>query len=234
MTERTLYLEADIERSFAARILSRPPSPEISALAGLDASIFQEANNTPSHLCAATPANMVGSLVVELEKERYQRIYRALESDVPRAIRQPVELIRDIPVRLGSLEFMAGDVLLKRASGEHNAVVLTGPLAGLILERSEGSGHYTDGMTASRVWNDSRLVTIDPELPLPFAHLLALRPHYLDREEARFRAILEEVLDRGNWSVEAFFHLCGLVLPREVSGKMDTGEFHYTRDPAEV
>lgn len=237
-----------------ARSLSRAPSAEMVLIAQQIPDIICRSREG---ICSSSPKNFIGSLVLEMLRDRN---VLELTNDgliVPAGISNPIEVIRNVPVSLEGdqskpLDAVAGEVLYKRGCGFRLGVVLNGPLTGLFL-RPNNTRSPQSGMHVNRIWNDEVASADDsPYKPEPFEELEKISitdnsrfstnsdhktdvQHLLRGQVSRFfseyeREVVEteNVLGRDVYESEVFFRLC-----RKLSISVDEAAFHYTRSSDE-
>lgn len=230
------------------RTLNCRPSDEILRLAKTRQVLFDESS---VELCQDSPKNFIGAMVTMLNQRELMQIienyffrfpldyFETAFSGIDR-LKRPVVMLSDVPLveeqsrnlkpELVPLGPVVPSVLFKQFCGARAGVVLTGPLAGLILETVDFSRDPGGGLLASRIWNDHRLLESDPPSPPRFSLIKDKRfgldlPDGLQRELylAADEIYLRSLPD-GIWTTELFFRFC-----RELEIEVDETNFTFSR-----
>lgn len=222
------------------RILSRVPSGEMNQAEQLQKNLYRKKRGA---LCSLSPQNFIGSLLAQIHHEEIFDAYNRRGTPVPRSLLPPVEFVKN-PVKLfvwDAVNSKSSDVsdkfsaksrsnlLVKHACGEHAAVILKGPLAGLILSIPNNGSQ--NKYTISRAFNDymineEDIVDIEGGDCKPYPVNINERGFYeadkiclaiIDRE-------FERLAKNYPWAAGAFFKLLS-----DLDIPCDPGAFHTSR-----
>jgi len=225
------------------RALPVAPTPFVAKLARLEPDFYK-----PEHLglCSNTPINTVAAMLVE--KLRYDLIDLCDEFFCPAEFansisnHKAVELMHNVPLDFSQISSqqentIVSHVLYKRGCGKLTGIVLTGDLAGVILDGYPEEEVFIQGMRPNRIWNDGHLRLLKYDQPQlltaieSMTHLISYNDYYNAYNfQARLRELINDnyhyLCQKYDLVSEAFFDLSYEILPREVTSQMLYANFH--------
>ena len=210
------------------RLLSRDPSNRILFLEEIRGENIYSDCIFASETCRDTPANIITSLVVELHKQDFIYFYKKHNIQPPSIIIEPIRMMKNVPIFMneGSDQFIADNFLYKRASGNHNGLIITGELAGLIATRSKRNNNL---FIPERFWNDLQTDEFDPSFPNFLPQDIPNQPEFLQLLQNKLKIFLAEEFEAPKicWTSDVFFSLCKRLFPG--LPKIDESNFFYTQ-----
>ncbi|OGK64854.1 hypothetical protein A2313_00630 [Candidatus Roizmanbacteria bacterium RIFOXYB2_FULL_41_10] len=223
------------------RVNVRPPSPEVLGLIGDYPRLFDR----ESLFCAQTPVNFLGAMIVEVLKPELKQIISSAKYDLKQIhkLESPVRLLTDVSILLPSTNasLTVPYVLHKTGCGLNAGVVLTGNLAGVVINTHSVEEGKSRPLKVERIWNDEVLAKMsfsDPHF-LTNLRLLNFFRNFNDscRQDRTTLPFIEYLINDSyqllkktyRYTTQAFFALCQDILPREVSKQMSYSDFHFTR-----
>jgi len=193
-----------------------------------------------AELCDRTPANMITVLMIRCLANDITKILKKVSYNVTldKTFREPFNILHDVPIEMNSKNIEVQNVLYKGGCDRFSAVVLTGELAGLIVNPYPLSMTMETGMVPNRIWNDDLLETSifdKPSFILNLEDTIA-RTQYGNENLVDGYLEVKKTLDQGyselkrkyKYTSEAFFQLCQEVLDYEVASKMSYDDFYRT------
>ena len=234
-------ISVGIEVFGGQRMLFPGINPALNIIAELKPKIF-------GIVCVPSPKQFVGSVLLEADKDFNTAVIAESPFKVAQSIKEPLIIAKDIPLSLHfkgegyrELDLKAERVLIKKSPGMLLGLVLSGDLAGILLQPENGLS-FENGMCVNRVWNDFQasftevpyypnLYLDDPELlrnPIFFAQTEAVRKVVVGGFKENYRAEIwqaEQELGRMPSERELLFRLC-----QRVGVEVDVDNFHYTTE----
>lgn len=229
------------DHNHQTRGVSRIPSEEMDFLGRLEPGLWAAAHG---YLCDSSPGNFIGALLAHLHREELQDYYHSHQHVLPRGYQQAIEVVdhyklyiwnnlRKIYKVVPDQERLdLGPALVKKDCGVEAAVILSGPLAGLISSAHSSRGRKGKFFCVNRVWNDTPLkrwseVEKKNVYDMPYTVEITHRQWKLEMDAGAEHLIarcFRELVDQYPWASAAFFHLLS-----EANIPFEREDFHCTR-----
>ena len=228
------------------RVISKEPNKLLRRITDSHPGFFSEQN---AGLCNKTPLNMIAVLLLRSLEKEILEIFQDYEIEISinhyPNLHRCVSLFSDIPIRINTNSrsdqsplIRVPFVLHKQYCGYESAVVLTGDLAGLIVNPFPLEKTQYCGMVPNRLWNDYQATEI----------LLADEPQFFGNLKCRlnnepgqlsyisaYHAVknlyeerLQQLSQSDKYVSELFFELCQQLFYQGLTTQMNFDDFYRT------